>query len=183
MKEIVISILLVSLFTTYDIRQQRNFEQAHTRSEKQDTQQSEVGPVPSPTPDPRSSRVAKFFRKYNSPLESNAEDFVEAADQNEIDYKVLASIAMVESTGGKHTPSCAKFNPFGWTSSSSPCGFWRFTSFSEAINHVAEQIHTSHFYSNFRRTGQIKELAHSYNLGNEEWIASMEYFLRDLESL
>lgn len=123
----------------------------------------EFRPSPKPSPeillDPRIEIVKQFLNQYNSELANYANVFVEVADENNIDYRILPSIAMVESTGGKFTPSCAGYNPFGWTSTSSPCGYWRFDSFDEAIRHVGSKIGSGKTYTQFQQSGNISELA------------------------
>ena len=53
-----------------------------------------------------------YLAKYNSPLQDNAGDFIEAADMYNVDWKLVPSIAGVESTFGKQTPG--GFNGWGW---------------------------------------------------------------------
>ncbi|MBI2314596.1 glucosaminidase domain-containing protein, partial [Candidatus Daviesbacteria bacterium] len=50
--------------------------------------------------------------KFNSPLQYHAQDFVDAADAYRLDWKLIPSIAGVESTFGKHIPG--GFNAWGW---------------------------------------------------------------------
>jgi Mannosyl-glycoprotein endo-beta-N-acetylglucosaminidase len=125
-------------------------------------------------------RVQAFLQKYDSPLQANAKDFVQASQKYHIPYKVIVSISGVESGFGKHNPSCAKYNPFGYSSTTSPCGWWRFSSYKESIWIVAKTIGTSNYYADFRRTGQVEELAKNYNLGSEKWSQDVKYFMNQL---
>lgn len=133
-----------------------------------------------PEVDPRISKVHNFFKKYNSPLLENAEDFIQAADEAEIDWKILPSIAMVESTGGHYPPSCSPKNPFGWTSLSSPCGFYRFESYREAIFHVSKKIGRGPAYHRFQDTRQISDLAKVYCERSDFWTEKMTHFMSEL---
>ena len=181
MKEIIIAVLIILSFWFYDVRQHSDFR--NDAAGKKTTILSETIPSPSPvpTPDSRSNKLSEFFRRYESPLEFYAKDFVEVADKAEIDYKILPAIAMVESSGGKNTPSCAPFNPFGWSSSTSPCGFWRFSTFDEAIRQVAERITTLPYYAEFKETGSVEKLAEYYNPSEKNrWIYQVNFFIKEL---
>ena len=173
---IVISILIISLFVAYDIQNQQRYIESKVRVELLSSAEGNL----QLQEDPRVVRLRSFFKKFGSPLENNAEVFTEVADKYQIDYRLLPSIAMVESSGGKHTPSCARYNPFGWTSLTSPCGFWRFVSFDEAVRYVAKEISTSSYYSDFRKEGSIKELSESYNHGSKKWAGDVEFFLNQI---
>jgi len=67
--------------------------------------------------DERVEILKAYLETHKSPMVGNAKDFVEAADQYDLDWKLVASIAGVESTFGKHTPGGAAtetFNAWGW---------------------------------------------------------------------
>ncbi len=62
--------------------------------------------------DPRALVLKDYLAKYNSPLQDNAQDFVDAADLYGIDWKLVPAISGVESTFGKVTPGGC--NAWGW---------------------------------------------------------------------
>jgi hypothetical protein len=124
--------------------------------------------------------VKAFFAKYHSPLEASAKEFVDAAYVYGIDYRILPAIAGAESTFGKFTPTCAEYNPFGYTSTTSPCHFYRFKNYSEAIWKVAETIGSNKTYAHFQESGSITELAENYNNGEPAWINTINYFINEL---
>lgn len=62
--------------------------------------------------DDRAKILAAYFAKYNSPLEYQAQDFIDAADTFGMDWKLVPAIAGVESTFGKHIPG--GYNAWGW---------------------------------------------------------------------
>lgn len=131
--------------------------------------------------DPRVAKLEAFFTRFSSPLGIHTDAFLEAADKNGLDWKILPAIAMVESTGGKHTPSCAPFNPFGWSSLTSPCGFWRFGSFNEAIGYVAEKISYGDLYSRFQKERSISSLADVYNENPKDWASKLKFFMEKIK--
>jgi len=70
-----------------------------------------------PNIDQRAIKIDKFFASYGSPLATYGSKFIEEADKNEIDWKLVASIAHCESTGGKVTPQFGNketYNAWGW---------------------------------------------------------------------
>lgn len=56
--------------------------------------------------------LASYLAKYNSPLQYHAQDFIDAANLYDIDWKLVPSIAGVESTFGKRIPG--GYNAWGW---------------------------------------------------------------------
>lgn len=127
--------------------------------------------------DKRVEALEDFFTHYQSPLAESAATFVEVADQYGMDWTLLPAIASQESGFGKKTPSCASYNPFGWTSTTSPCGFWRFESFDDSIRTVAQRISELSAYSDFRASGEIQDIAKKYNSEQtDEWISKVTYF-------
>ena len=61
--------------------------------------------------DKRAKILADYFAKYNSPFEYHAQDFIDAADNFGVDWKLVPSISGVESTFGKQTYG---YNAWGW---------------------------------------------------------------------
>ena len=160
-------IILVSLFTYGHKHEQPVIRNVPAKAEA----------VVIPKEDTRVEKVKIFLSSYNSPLAPYAEEFVEASDKNGYDYRILPAIALIESTGGKFTPSCAPYNPFGWSSTTSPCGFYRFESFEEAIRIVGDKIGNGKYYARFQQTKRISELAYVYNENPEDWTFKLEYFM------
>lgn len=56
--------------------------------------------------------LAHYLGEHNSPLQYNAQDFVDAAHEFDLDWKLVPAIAGVESTFGKFTPG--GYNGWGW---------------------------------------------------------------------
>jgi hypothetical protein len=88
--------------------------------------------------DPRLSRLEKFFGDRDCPLRAAAKDFLIAADQNHLDWRLLPSISMIESSGGKYY---GNNNVFGWGSAKD-----KFTSVRAGIHYVAAQLGKSSRY-------------------------------------
>jgi len=79
--------------------------------------------------DLREAILRKFFNDNHCPAERYAADFVKEADNFGLDWRLLPSLSIVESGGGKHAKGN---NPFGWAN-----GQAAFASVGDAIHHVA----------------------------------------------
>jgi hypothetical protein len=100
-------------------------------------QQYRAAPTVDPK-DPRLSRLQKFFADRHCPLRDSAKDFLVAADQNELDWRLLPSISIIESSGGK---DYRNNNVFGWDSCKE-----KFSSVRAGIHYVAKQLGKSNRY-------------------------------------
>ena len=64
------------------------------------------------TLDPRAVVLKDYLAKHNSPMQDNAQDFIDAADEYSVDWRLVPAIAGTESTFGKRIPG--GFNAYGW---------------------------------------------------------------------
>ena len=101
--------------------------------------------------DPRLPLLQAFFRDAHSPLHALAMDFLEAADHNGLDWRLLPSISLVETGCGR---TAIGKNIFGWDS-----GRKQFATFRDAIEWVASRLGNSKLY---RGKGLVQILA-TYN--------------------
>ncbi|HTW64190.1 MAG TPA: hypothetical protein VME17_06220 [Bryobacteraceae bacterium] len=88
--------------------------------------------------DPRLAKLKSYFAERDCPLKDSAQDFLVAADQNALDWRLLPSISMIESSGGK---DYRNNNVLGWDSCKE-----RFTSVRAGIHYVAAQLGKSRRY-------------------------------------
>ncbi len=91
-------------------------------------------------PDPRSVRLKRFFSRLHCPVTYLADDFVHAADDNHLDWRLLPSISLVESGGGK---AYKNNNIFGWKN-----GEQFFPTLRAGLNEVAFKLGKSPLYRN-----------------------------------
>ena len=172
-------LFLIILLTYGYYQQQRHIENVQIKAEAR-----QVDPRIKARENERSKQitnVSNFFTKYKSSLKNYADVFVDAQYIWGIDYRLLPSITMVESTGAKFTPSCAQYNPFGFTSTSSPCGFYRFQNYREAIEFVANKIGNGNAYVRYQQTKRIEALAANYSPVSKDWQFKVEYFMNEIE--
>ncbi len=109
--------------------------------------------------DDRIQKIESFYNRYDLPLADNATDFIESADRYGIDWRLVAAIGFIESTGGKYACSTAKYSAFGWGS----CKI-DFDSYTESIdvisrNLAGENPNTAQYYAE----KDIRGILESYN--------------------
>lgn len=107
------------------------------------------------TSDARLLKINQFFRALNSPAYSLAEDFLVAADRNGLDWRLLPSLSVLESGGGK---SYRNNNILGWASCERS-----FPTVSAGIHHVAFRLAESRLY----RGKTLDDLLRLYNPDDE----------------
>ncbi len=115
--------------------------------------------------DPRFERLRKFFAKFDCPAWKYAGTFLEAADDYELDWRLLPSLSYVESTGGK---AALHNNLFGWDS-----GRAQFSSPHAAIHTVGYRL----AYANQYRDKNLDQVLNTYN-PNADYAAIVKSVMR-----
>jgi hypothetical protein len=101
--------------------------------------------------DRRFDLLRSFFRRFDCPAIQYAEDFIAAADLYDLDWRLLPSLSMVESSGGK----AARYNNiFGWDS-----GRAQFSSPAAAVHAVGYRL----AYSTLYRDKDLDGVLTTYN--------------------
>lgn len=118
--------------------------------------------------DPRLNALQSFFRKFRSPLDQYAAAFLSAADRHGLDWRLLPSLAMVESGGGRY---CSRNNVFGWGN-----GRIHFQSVQEGIAHVASALANAPHYARKDLIGKLR----TYNPGHPAYPGKVLGFLQQL---
>lgn len=101
--------------------------------------------------DPRLARLRKFFQKGDCPARDLSADFLHVADQHNLDWRLLPSISMVESSGGR---AARHNNMFGWDG-----GKAIFISARAGIHDMARNLTDSKLY----RDKDVDEILRLYN--------------------
>ena len=116
-----------------------------------------------------------YLNEYNSPLAPHARSFIESADKYDLDWKLLVSIAGLESSYGKHIPQNSH-NGWGWGYNNGTVK--HFASWDEAIEEISRGL----------RQGYLKELKDSdpYIIGptyaaSPTWAVRVTYFMNRLD--
>lgn len=106
-----------------------------------------VQTAPAPK-DPRIIRLHQFFSRLHCPVRDLSEDFVHAADDNDLDWRLLPSISIIESSGGK---AYRNNNIFGWAN-----GDWPFPTIRAGLHQVAFRLGKSLIYRNRSTEEKLK---------------------------
>jgi len=126
--------------------------------------------------DSKTEIVRQFFAKYNSPLEDYAHDVVLAAEENNIDYKLVPAIAMQESTGCKKIPddshNCWGYGIYGQK-------VIKFESFKDAIYAVSKTLSEKYIQNGLDTPEEIQKKWTPSNDGS--WSESVNHFLEQLQ--
>ena len=101
--------------------------------------------------DPRLESLNRFFQKSDCPAQDFSADFLLVADQNNLDWRLLPSISIVESGGGREARNN---NLFGWDG-----GNAIFASVRAGIHAVAARLGNSKTY----RDKDVDEILRIYN--------------------
>jgi len=126
-------------------------------------------PVRRPEADERLVKLQRFFARENCPLRNSSADFLEAADRYELDWRLLPSISLLESGGGK---AFRNNNVLGWKS-----GNRRFRSVRAGIHEVASRLAKSDLY----RNKNVDQILYTYN-PHPEYITRVKWVMRQIDS-
>jgi hypothetical protein len=127
--------------------------------------------IPTPQPmeqkselqnDPRVARLEEFFEGQDCPITELSADFVAAADTRDLDWRLLPSIAVIESGGGKRFKNN---NVFGWNNCKD-----RFDSVRHGIHYVAERLANSRLY----KDKDTDEILRTYNPQHRDYPARVK---------
>lgn len=115
------------------------------------------------------SRIKALFVKRNSPLAEYAEEFVKAADHYGIDYRLVASISIIESSGGLHT--FRQYNAWGW-------GKKGFANWKEGIWEVSRGL--GKYYSKGLKTPKLISKYYCPPTA-DSWANKVQYVMNSIE--
>ena len=101
-----------------------------------------------PAPDTRILSLQRFLNKLHCPVATLASDFIQAADENQLDWRLLPSISVIESSGGKQYRNN---NVFGWNQ-----GLEVFPSIEAGLKTVAFKLGRSSLYRHRDVLGKLR---------------------------
>ena len=120
--------------------------------------------------------LKEFLDKYDSPLSAHAQTFVETADENGLDWRLVASIAGLESGFGHHIPYNS-YNGWGWGVYGN--NVIRFSSWDEAIATISKAL----------RERYLRDIEYSdpYIIGptyaaSPTWAQRVSFFMNSISS-
>ena len=110
-----------------------------------------------PVKDSRAEILQKYLAQFDSPLAEHAKTLVEEADKNNIDWRLLAAIAGVESTYGQAIPP---YSYNGWGYNIYGNNVRGFASWEDGIAVVSKAIREE--YMNNRGAKNVYEIGATY---------------------
>jgi hypothetical protein len=128
----------------------------------------DITPIARPDADPRMVRLQQYLAARDCPLEKYATDFIEAADANDLDWRLLPSISVIESGGGKEY---INNNVFGWDSCRQ-----KFPTIRAGIHLVASRLANSQLYRGKDLEGKLR----TYNPAVDEYPLMVQTVMRSI---
>ncbi|MDO8498378.1 MAG: hypothetical protein Q7S44_01155 [bacterium] len=132
------------------------------------------------TLDRRAQILQAYLTKYNSPLQYHAQDFIDAANTYNLDWRLVAAISGVESTFGKFVPGgsgtpYSSYNGWGWGVYGTQAIY--FKSWREGIFTVSAGLRI-----NYLNKGLTDPLAmNRVYAASPAWGGHVNYFLADMK--
>ncbi|MBI2621595.1 MAG: glucosaminidase domain-containing protein [Candidatus Levybacteria bacterium] len=126
--------------------------------------------------DNRTEILEGFLESYGSPLAPYAADFVESADKYSLDWRLVASIAGLESTFGKNIPYNS-YNGWGWGVYGN--NVIRFASWSEGIETISKGLRQNYLGENPDSNPYL--IGHRY-AASPTWAQRVTFFMNRIEA-
>ncbi|MBI2314976.1 glucosaminidase domain-containing protein [Candidatus Daviesbacteria bacterium] len=123
--------------------------------------------------DNRAKILAQYLAKFNSPLQYHAQDLIDAADAYRVDWKLIPSIAGVESTFGKHIPG--GFNAWGWGVYGTQAIY--FDSWKDGIFTLAKGLREGYLDKGLKDPYAMNRIY----AASPSWGKNVTFFMQDLE--
>jgi hypothetical protein len=124
--------------------------------------------------DLRADKLEKFLGKYNSELADYADEFVKYADENGLDWRLLAAISGVESTFGKQMIE-GTYNAYGWAG-----GLYRFNSWEDSIATISQSLKEDYLE---KGAPSLSKIAKRYCPPSSTWKYKVAYFMKKIDPL
>ncbi len=117
--------------------------------------------------------LQKYLAQFDSPMQDQAQDFIDAAKTYDLDWKMLPAIAGVESTFGKQIPG--GFNAYGWGVYGDQALY--FKSWTDGIFTVAKGLREGYLNKGYTDPYTINRIY----AASPSWGSRVTYFMQDLE--
>lgn len=171
--------LLFSLFSIFALTLPMQRVETVQAKKTASLEPTQVAIVEAKQVDPRAIILRDYLAKHNSPLQNHAQDFIDAADKYNLDWKLVAAISGVESTFGKATPGNAQYpsyNGWGWGVYGTQALY--FTSWRDGIFTVSKGLR-----ENYVNKGLTDPYAmNRVYAASPSWGWKVDYFLKDIEA-
>lgn len=119
--------------------------------------------------DGRAQAIEQLLARYHSPLQGLGSEFVQVADRDGYDWRLLVSISGIESSFGLHQ---LNYNLFGWGGGRAP-----FSSFQDSIDQVSQGLAHGYIGRGLTTPQAIQPV---YCPPNPAWAAHVSSFMAQL---
>ena len=126
--------------------------------------------------DARNQILESYLSERNSPLATASATLVEAADENDLDFRLLAAISLQESNGCRVIPPNSH-NCWGWGIHAR--GTLHFNSLEEGIYTVSEGLKEKYIDQGLTTPDQIMTKYTPSSPGT--WAAAVNHFMDEME--
>jgi len=126
--------------------------------------------------DNRATILRSYLRSQDSPLADDAQNFVYTADKYNLDWKLVAAIAGVESTFGKHIPKNS-YNAWGWGVYTGAQDGVHFSSWYDGIRTVSENLRKNYVDNGAKN---IYDVGWTYAANGDSWGSHVTYFMNQI---
>lgn len=126
--------------------------------------------------DSRTDHLRLFLESYNSPFAHKAATFINEADEHGLDWKLVAAIAGVESTFGKHIPFDS-YNAWGWGIFTGQNDGIHFADWEDGISTVSEGLKKNYID---RGAVTLEQIGRRY-AASPTWTMKVRFFLEKIE--
>jgi hypothetical protein len=117
--------------------------------------------------------LQSYLKKFDSPMQYHAQDFIDAARKYNLDWKMLPAIAGVESTFGKHIPG--GYNAYGWGVYGTQAIY--FNSWTDGIFTVAKGLREGYLNKGLTDPYDINRIY----AASPHWGKNVTFFMNDLQ--
>lgn len=123
--------------------------------------------------DKQAQILSRYLAQYNSPMESHAQDFIDASKTYGLDWRLLPAIAGVESTFGKHIPG--GFNAWGWGVYGTQAIY--FSSWRDGMFTIAKGLRENYLNKGFSDPYSMNRIY----AASPHWGGKVSFFMQDME--
>lgn len=123
--------------------------------------------------DSQAKVLADYLKRHDSPLQYSAQDFIDASREYNLDWRLVAAIAGVESTFGKAI--LGGYNAWGWGVYGNQAIYFR--SWKEGIFVISEGLKKGYVDKGLNNPYSMNRLY----AASPAWGGKVSYFMKDLE--
>ena len=167
-------ILLISIISLLTFPQSAYSD--HTEEKKAGSSAAFINSYTELRDDSRPRVLKGFLEKYNSPLANYAPVLVKEADENKLDWRLVAAILGVESTFANEMP-LNSYNAWGWGIYGD--NMYYFQSYPDAIRVISKSLRED--YINKWGAEDIYQMGRIY-AASPTWAQRVNYFVRKIDN-